>query len=38
MTEYRLRAREQAFVAAGGVVDAWGNFNGAASGRVPILQ
>jgi hypothetical protein len=38
VTNYRLRAREQAFVAAGGVVDAWGNTNGTASGRVPILQ
>ncbi len=31
VTDYSLRKGEQAFVAAGGVVDAWGNFNGAAS-------
>ena len=38
VTDYSLRKGEQAFVAAGGVLDAWGNSNGAASGKVPILQ
>ena len=38
VTDYTLRPREQAFVAAGGVLDRSGNLNGAASGLVPILQ
>ena len=38
VTSYALRRGEQAYVAVGGVVDAWGNSNGSASGRVPTLQ
>ena len=34
VTSYRLDTGQAAFVAAGAVNDAWGNFNGAASGRV----
>ena len=38
VTDYSLRRGEQAYVAAGGVVDALGNFNGSATPRVPLLQ
>ena len=34
VTSYRLDPGQAAFVAAGAVADAWGNFNGAASERV----
>jgi hypothetical protein len=37
-TAYRLRARESAFVAAGGVKDAYGNFNAVASPEVRFGQ